>query len=172
MFDLMKALSFTARIYKVGINPCVDAPSEAGKIFQRRGFIPVAGSVNRESYRATLVPQGGGLHRLYLNGEIRKTTRTDVGSMVRVQLKLDKVSRALRTPVDFASALRAQPLAMTAFRKATPSRRREILRWILNAKRPETRQSRITRAVAQLSNSPSRHSRRALYPIKIRENPC
>jgi hypothetical protein len=59
MFDLMKALSFTARIYKVGINPCVDAPSEAGKIFQRRGFIPVAGSVNRESYRATLVPQGG-----------------------------------------------------------------------------------------------------------------
>jgi Bacteriocin-protection, YdeI or OmpD-Associated/Domain of unknown function (DUF1905) len=152
----MKTLSFTARIYKVGINPCVDAPAEAEKIFQRCGFVPVVGSINGESYRATLVPRGGGRHRLYLNGEIRKATRTDVDSMVRVQLKLDKTSRAIRPPSDFASALRAQPLAMTGFQKATPSRRREILRWILNAKRPETRQSRIKRAVAQLSSSPSR----------------
>jgi hypothetical protein len=66
----MKALSFTARVYKVGINPCVDAPPEAGRIFERRGFIPIAGLVNGESYRATLVPRGGGRHRLYLNGEI------------------------------------------------------------------------------------------------------
>jgi hypothetical protein len=29
-----------------------------------------AGSVNGESYRAILVPRGGGRHRLYLNGEI------------------------------------------------------------------------------------------------------
>lgn len=141
----MKALSFTARVYKVGINPCVDAPSETGEVFQRRGFIPIAGLVNGEAYRATLVPRGGGLHRLYLNGEIRKATRTDVESMIRVQLKLDKASRAIRTPSDVASVLRARPLAMTAFRKATPSRRREILRWIVSAKRPETRQSRIRR---------------------------
>lgn len=58
----MKALSFTARVYKVGINPCVDAPPETGKVFQRRGFIPIAGLVNGEAYRATLVPRGGGLH--------------------------------------------------------------------------------------------------------------
>lgn len=80
----MKALSFTASVYKIGNNPCVDAPSQAGNILQRCGFIPVAGSINGESYRATLVPRGGGLHRLYLNGEIRKATRTDVDSMVRV----------------------------------------------------------------------------------------
>src|ERR1700731_303241 len=152
----MKALSFTARIYKVGINPCVDAPPKTGEIFQRRGFIPIAGLINGEGYRATLVPGGGGLHRLYLNKKIQKATGTDVDSMVRVQLKLDKTSRAIRTPFDLASALRAQPLAMTAFRNATPSRRREILRWIVNAKRSETRQSRIRRTITRLSSSPSR----------------
>jgi Bacteriocin-protection, YdeI or OmpD-Associated/Domain of unknown function (DUF1905) len=151
----MKALSFTARIYKLGINPCVDAPPEAGQVFQKRGFIPIAGLVNGEAYRATLVPRGGGLHRLYLNGEIRRATRTDVGSMVAVELKLDKASRAIRTPPDVASALRAQPRAMTNFRKATASRRREILRWIQNAKQPKTRQSRIQRTVARLSSHES-----------------
>ncbi len=58
----MKALSFTARVYKVGINPYVDAPPETGKVFQRCGFIPIAGLVNGEAYRATLGPRGGGLH--------------------------------------------------------------------------------------------------------------
>jgi Bacteriocin-protection, YdeI or OmpD-Associated/Domain of unknown function (DUF1905) len=156
----MKALSFTARIYKVGINPCVDAPPEAGQIFKKRGFIPIAGLINGESYRATLVPQGSGRHRLYLNGEIRKATRTDVGNMIKVELKLDEASRTIRTPSDVASAMRAQPLAMANFRKATPSRRREILRWILDAKQPKTRQSRIQRTVARLSSSPSKSSSR------------
>ena len=156
----MKILSFTARVYKIGINPCVDAPPETREIFQRRGFIPVAGLVNRQSYRATLVPRGGGLFRLYLNGAIRKATSMDVGSMVRIRLELDKRTRAIRTPSDFASALRAQPSAMTAFRQATFSRRREILRWIINAKRPETRRSRIDRAVARLSGSLSRTAHR------------
>ena len=149
----MKALSFTARIYKVGINPCVDAPPETHAVFQQRGFIPVEGWVNGESYRATLVPFGGGRHRLYLNGEIRKATATDVGSVIKVKLNLDEASRVIRTPADFAAALRAKPVAAATFRKATPSRRREILRWIIDAKRPETRLSRIKRAVAQLSRS-------------------
>ena len=142
----MKALSFTARIYKVGINPCVDAPAETYAVFQHRGFIPVEGSVNGESYRATLVPLGGGRYRLYLNGEIRKATGTDVGSVIKVKLNRDEASRVMRTPADFAAA----------FRKTTPSHRREILRWIINAKRPETRQSRINRAVTELSCSLSR----------------
>jgi hypothetical protein len=152
----VKALSFTARICKAGINPCVDAPPETYAVFQRRGFIPVEGSVNGESYRATLVPLGGGRYRLYLNGEIRKATGTDVGSVIKVKLNLDEASRVIRTPPDFAVALRAKPLAAAAFRKTTPSHRREILRWIINAKRPETRLSRINRAVAELSRSPSR----------------
>ena len=149
----MKALSFTARIYKVGINPCVDAPAETYAVFQHRGFIPVEGSVNGESYRATLVPLGGGRYRLYLNGEIRKATGTDVGSVIKVKLNLDEASRVIRTPADFSAALRAKPVAAATFRKATPSHRREILRLIINAKRPETRQSRIERAVLQLSRS-------------------
>jgi len=149
----MKALSFTARIYKLGINPCVDVPAEAAHFFGRRGFVPIVGLVDGKTYRATLVPRGQGLHRLYLNEPIRKASRTDVGSEVRFELKLDRTSRIIKTPSDFASALREQPAAQTAFRRATPSRRRELLRWITGAKRPETRCSRIQRAIASLAGS-------------------
>ena len=148
----MKTLSFTARIYKLGINPCVDVPAEAAHYFKRRGFVPIIGLVDGKTYRATLVPRGDGLHRLYLNEPIRKATRTDVGSDVRFELKLDRTSRVLKTPSDFAFALKAQPGAQTAFRQATPSRRRELLRWITGAKRPETRRSRIQRTIASLAN--------------------
>jgi Bacteriocin-protection, YdeI or OmpD-Associated/Domain of unknown function (DUF1905) len=149
----MKALSFTARIYKLGINPCVDVPAEAARFFERRGFVPIVGLVNGKPYRATLVPRGDGLHRLYLNEPIRNATKTDVGSDVRFELKLDRTSRIMKTPADFASALKAQPGAQTAFRRSTPSRRRELLRWITGAKRQETRRSRIRRAVASLAGS-------------------
>ena len=113
----MNALSFTARIYKLGINPCVDVPAEAAHFFKRRGFVPIVGLVNGKTYRATLVPRGDGLHRLYLNEPIRKATKTDVGSDVRFELKLDRTSRVIKTPSEFASALKAQPAAQTAFRR-------------------------------------------------------
>jgi hypothetical protein len=148
----MKAFSFTARIYKLGINPCVDVPAEAAHFYKRRGFVPIIGLVNGKPYRATLVPRGEGLHRLYLNEPIREATKTDVGSDVRFELKLDRTSRVLKTPADFASALKAQPGAQTAFRQSTPSRQRELLRWITGAKRPETRHSRIQRVIASLAN--------------------
>jgi hypothetical protein len=149
----MKAqLSFTARVYKNGINPCVDAPLETREIFQQRGFIPVLGFVNGKSYRATLVPRGGGRYRLFLNGEIRKAADVDVDSTVTIRLTRDSASRTIKTPADFAEALRAQPRAASEFRIATPSRRHEILRWILAAKRPETRRSRIRRAIIRLSD--------------------
>lgn len=149
----MKVLSFTARIYKLGINPCVDVPAEAANFFKRRGFVPIVGLVDGKTYRATLVPRGQGLHRLYLNEPIRRATRTDVGSRVRFELKLDRKSRVIKTPPDFAAALKAHPPAHNAFRQATASRRRELLRWITGAKRPETRRSRIQRTIASLACS-------------------
>jgi bacteriocin resistance YdeI/OmpD-like protein/uncharacterized protein DUF1905 len=147
----MKALSFTARIYKLGINPCVDVPEEAAHFFKRRGFVPVVGLVNGKTYRATLVPRGNGLHRLYLNEPIRRATKTEVGNTVRLELKLDGASRVIKTPADLAIALRSEPEAAAAFRRATPSRRRDLLRWITAAKRPETRRARIKRALASLA---------------------
>ena len=56
--------------------------------------------------------------------------------------KLEKVD-ALDVPDDLAEALAAYPSARQNFDAFPPSVRRGILEWIIQAKRPETRQARI-----------------------------
>ena len=139
--------AFSATIYKLGINPCVDVPEMASKAFSKRGHVPVAETLNGHPIRTTLVPKGGGRHRLYINGEMRKAANVDVGDRVDLVLWLDTESREIPVPDDLTEALRATSGALKAFEKLTPSHRKELLVWILDAKRPETRERRIRRTV-------------------------
>jgi uncharacterized protein YdeI (YjbR/CyaY-like superfamily) len=54
------------------------------------------------------------------------------------------------TPKDFSDALKAARLD-DFFADCTGPHRREYLQWIAEAKRPETRQARIKKAVEMLS---------------------
>ena len=64
---------------------------------------------------------------------------------------LDRTHLTMTTiPPDFASALKAAGLA-DFFADCTNAHKNEYLKWIAEAKRPETRQVRITKAVERLS---------------------
>lgn len=54
---------------------------------------------------------------------------------------------ALQLPDDLAAALRLDPQAASYFNGCAPSYRRNVLRWLHAAKRPETRVSRIVRII-------------------------
>lgn len=138
---------FWAEIYKVGINPCVDVPQEVSEAFGKRGYVPVAGTLNGHQIRATLVPKGGGQHRLYLNGEMRKRAGVGVGTRVVLSLEIDTQSREIAVPTDLEKMLKRKKGAVKAFAALTPSKRREILVWVLDAKTLETRQRRIEKVV-------------------------
>jgi hypothetical protein len=144
---------FSAKIFKVGINPCVDAPEEISRAFGKRGYIPVRGTLNGHPVRANLIPIGGGRHRLFLNAEMRKGAKADTGDTVRVALEIDTESRELAMPDDLAEALQAAKGAAEAFEATTPSRRKELLTMLLHTKLPETRRRRIERIVDQLAGA-------------------
>jgi uncharacterized protein YdeI (YjbR/CyaY-like superfamily) len=59
-------------------------------------------------------------------------------------------------PDDVAAALAAVPTADAAFRALPPSHRREYLNWIAEAKKPETRRTRIEKAVRMVLQSAGR----------------
>jgi hypothetical protein len=133
---------FSATIYKLGINFCVDAPRRVSDAFKKRGYVPVAGTLNGHAIRATLVPRGGGEHRLFLNGEMRKRAGVGVGDTVTISLALDTEPREIRLPDEIAEALRENDL-LDAFNRLTPSDRRIALTWLTDAKKEETRNRRI-----------------------------
>jgi hypothetical protein len=144
------AMQFTARIDKVGINPCVDVPESVSQAFGLRGSIPVQGTVDGHEFRSTLVPLGGGRHRLYINTAMRKGAGVDVGDTVTIEVELDTKPRMLPEPAQLSRALRDNPAAQTAWDALTPSRRKEILSYLNWLKRPESLQRNVEKTLAQL----------------------
>ncbi|MFZ0332822.1 MAG: YdeI/OmpD-associated family protein [Candidatus Acidiferrales bacterium] len=147
MTDRKSEHRFVATLYKVGINRCVDVPEEVSRALRGKGYIPVVATAQGLVTRTTLVPAGNRQHRLFLNGKIRKKLGIDAGDIVGITLRLDKKPDEIAEPADVATALRKIPEAQKAFKAITPALRREFLRWVMNAKRAETRAKRIERAL-------------------------
>lgn len=63
----------------------------------------------------------------------------------------------IAVPEDFAAALDGQPPARANFDGFTPSQRREYLEWITQAKRPETRSTRIAQSAEWLAEGKKRN---------------
>lgn len=60
-------------------------------------------------------------------------------------------------PVDLAAALKKNAKARATFEAFAPSRKREYIEWITDAKREETRARRLTQAVEWLAEGRQRH---------------
>jgi len=145
---------FTARVYKLGINPCVDVPREVSQAFAKRGYIPVHGTLNGFPIRATLVPMGDGRHRLFLNGEMRKRANVSVGDLVSLVLEMDVQARTVPMPPEFTLALEKHEAAKVAFARLPPSQQKEILAYLNWVKQPETLKRNIDKIIAKMEGKP------------------
>ena len=151
---------FTARIHKVGINPCIDVPARISRDYGRRGYVPVLARLGEGTFQATLVPVGGGRHRLCLNLSMRQAAGRDMGDRVTVGLSPDTASRVLAVPADLGRALRTAG-GLKAFLAEIPSHRKEIIRWIGDTKNCETRRKRIAKATEHFKPSGTQSGRRS-----------
>ncbi|UCC73809.1 MAG: DUF1905 domain-containing protein [Gemmatimonadota bacterium] len=155
---------FSAEIYKVGVNRCVDVPERVAKAFGSRRYVPVLATVRGHSVRTNLVPGGGGRYRLFLDGEIRRAARADTGDRVSVTLKFDRGPREVSVPEDVAKALRRAKGARAAFDELTLNQRREFLRYVLKAKKPETRARRVEQGIPLLLEMAARKGSKRRTP--------
>lgn len=142
---------FSATIFKVGINPCVDVPASVSAALGKKGYVPVRVLLNGRLFRAGLVSLGRGRHRLYINGIMRKEAGVDLGDRIEVALDLDEAPRREPIPKDLADALHASTKAQQAWKELTPSRRKEILRYLNNLKSPDSLARNVRRVIAQLT---------------------
>lgn len=145
---------FTSTILKAGINPYVDVPEEIGRTFGTHGNIPVKGFINEYSIRATLVPIGGGRHRLYINGEMRRGAGVEVGDTIRVSLEPDNEPRELPVPLLLRKFLDSDSKAGAAWDKLPPSYRREYLAYLNSLKTPEALERNVRKVIAELIEKP------------------
>jgi uncharacterized protein YdeI (YjbR/CyaY-like superfamily) len=91
-----------------------------------------------------------------LDSLIRKAMAvTDSGAKPPRPAKAPKPE--IEMPDDFRTALAANPTAAATLEGFPPSARRDYLQWVVEAKRPETRASRIAQSVEWLAEGKRRH---------------
>ncbi|HEV7230216.1 MAG TPA: YdeI/OmpD-associated family protein [Bacteroidia bacterium] len=150
-------LKFTARIYIIGVNPYVLLPAnilrglfkEAGK---EKGAIPIKGTLDGNPYIQTLVKYSG-KWRLYLNIPMRKATGKDVGDQIEVCVQFDPAERSIPIHPRLKAAFLKNKKAARVFENLSPSKQKEIVRYISFLKTEVTIDKNITRAIAFLAGN-------------------
>ena len=146
--------SFSAKIFKIGINPYVLVPAavlkalfkEAGK---NKGHIPIKGTINGYEFTQTLVKYSGKWH-LYLNTPMRKNSVSDVGDMVDMKIEMDTADRTVPMHPKMKSALQKNRKANSIFLQLPSSRKKEICRYINHLKTDEAVNRNINKAIGFL----------------------
>ncbi|MCC6501287.1 MAG: DUF1905 domain-containing protein [Anaerolineales bacterium] len=101
-------------------------------------------------YRGILSRMGGPNHILVILKEIRAKIGKSFGDEVKITVELDTEPRVIEVPKDLMKELKKHKEAKAFFDKLSYTHKREYVTWINEAKREETRQSRIAKTVDML----------------------
>lgn len=142
---------FTATIEEaVGGGAFVSVPFDVEEVYGRRGRVKVNATFDGHPYRGSIAPMGG-RHVLGLLKAIREELGKGIGDRVVVTLEQDTEERAVEMPPALTVELAANPEAKTTFDALAYTYRKEYARWISEAKKEETRQHRLEKAIEKLA---------------------
>ena len=119
------------------------------QVGRSKGPIPVRGKLNGAPFVQTLV-KFRGTWRLYINGSMLKDAGLKVGDNAEVDLDYDPSPREVEMPTQLSSALRKDKVARSEFEKLSPSRRKEIMRYIASLKTKNAITRNVERVIQQL----------------------
>lgn len=123
---------FSAKIYKVGINPCVKVPyAITEKMKPEKGYIPIRGTIEKHKFTQTLVPVKDSNYRLYVNGPMLEGANLKVGDVATFVIEQSTQKKQDQYPMnnELKKQLAAHGLKVR-FDALTDARKREILKYL------------------------------------------
>ena len=142
--------SFTATIQNAGGGGAfVEIPFDVEKEFGSKRP-KVKAMIEGVPYRGTLVRMGSEHHMLLILKGIREQIGKTFGDEIKVIVEPDAEPRLIEIPKDLSKEFKKDKQAKAIFDKLSYTHRREYVRWIEEAKRAETRQTRIIKTIEML----------------------
>jgi hypothetical protein len=146
----MGSLSTKAELVKRGPAAAVVLTDEqVAAVGEGAKRFPVVATVEGYTWRTTVARMRGEF-LLGLSREVREGAGVEAGDTVDLQLELDTKPREVDVPEALATALAKDANARAAYEKLSYTHRKEYARWIAEAKRDETRERRVAKAIEQL----------------------
>jgi Domain of unknown function (DUF1905)/Bacteriocin-protection, YdeI or OmpD-Associated len=152
---LPRTHEFSATLFKGGDEAnasfFIEVPPEVVADFGKKGQVKVKVAINGYAYRSSIAPYGG-KHLLGVRKEIRDAVGKTGGDTIRVSMEVDNEPRTVDLPPDLAQAMDNQGDVRGFFDKLSYTHQKEYVEWITGAKKAETRQRRVEKAVHMLTD--------------------
>ena len=143
-------MSFRATIGLAGKTATgIEVPAEVVESLGAGKKPPVRVTINGKTYRSTIASRGG-RYLVGVSAENRKLTGVAAGDEVEVGIELDTEPREVTVPPDLAAALAQEPDAKRFFDGLSFSQKQWYVLPITDAKKEETRERRVAKAIGML----------------------
>jgi hypothetical protein len=107
-------------------------------------------TVNEHTWRTSIASMGG-RYLLGASAAVRAEAGISAGQTLTVSVEVDTAPRTVEVPDDLAAALAASPEAAAAWDALTYSQQRQHAEAVLAAKKPETRERRVSTIIERLA---------------------
>jgi hypothetical protein len=126
-------------------------PEEIVEALGGKAVKRVVGTLNGQPIRRGLLPMRTGERYLLVSKALRKQLGLELNTEVQVSLASDPNPDQVDLPEELAEGLNEWPEAAEAFNRLTPGRQRNLVHYIEQAKRPDTRAQRVVNMLHQLA---------------------
>lgn len=142
--------TFTAVIQNAGGGGAfVEVPFDVEEVFGAKKP-KVRAMIEGIPYRGLLVRMGGPNHMLIILKGIREQIGKTFGDEITVTVEPDTEPRLIEIPKDLMKELKKDKEAKAFFDKLSYTHQKEYVRWVEEAKKEETRQTRIVKTIEML----------------------
>lgn len=121
----------------------IEFPFSVENIFEKKGQVKVKVVFDDKiTYRGSLAKMDKNRHILGITQQIRKELGKTFGDIVKINLTEDTDERLVEIPKDVSEILNQNTDIQKIFNQLSYTQKKEYIRWINEAKKPETRQNR------------------------------
>jgi hypothetical protein len=152
-------LKFRAKLYRVTMVRWADLPAAAVKKLklppaQNRGWQAVL-RFNGDIDRVTLLPGKRGKVKLAFKVELLRAAGVEAGDEIEFTLEADPASREPEVPEEMRKAFLARPKLREAWERESIALRRQLVRYVYQAKSPEVQAKRCWIFIDRLAETGS-----------------
>ena len=137
-----QAVSLRGKLYRIAMIRWVDVPERAVASLDLGAPAHAWLLFNGDRDRVTLMPGKRGMYRLAFKVELLRAAGVDEGDIVEFALKPDAASREPDLPAEMRRVFQARPHLEERWRAHSVALRRQLVRYIEQAKTPETQARR------------------------------
>jgi hypothetical protein len=125
-------------------------PFNIEEVFGQKNHVKVKGSINGIEFRSSLTPRGDGNHYMVVSKALQEAAGITKGDKIHVLMEPDTEERLVEIPEVIQKIFEVNEEAGKIFHKLSYTRRKDFVDYILDAKKENTREKRISQMLEDI----------------------